>query len=156
MPSLAEKRSLEQFLLRSIPLLQAMQLEVARADEGEVVLQAPLQPNINQHGTAFGGSLVTSAVVAAWSALHMRLIKADQHPQVVVQRHQMDYVRPVRGGFVARARVDDEAAWARFLDTLASRRRARLTVSATIEDDGGMAARFVGEFVALALTNADA
>ena len=40
-----------------IPLLDAMQLSFVRFDDLTLTMEAPLAPNINNKGTAFGGSI---------------------------------------------------------------------------------------------------
>ena len=47
---------LERHLLDTIPLAQAMELRVAGYEAGELRLCAPLAPNRNDKGCAFGGS----------------------------------------------------------------------------------------------------
>ena len=53
--------ALAAFLHEKIPLSAAMDVSVVSASASEVVLEAPLDPNINVHGTMFGGSVSTLA-----------------------------------------------------------------------------------------------
>ncbi len=48
--------ALASYLLAHIPLTGAMGVTVDRAGPDEVVLAAPLDPNVNVHGTVFGGA----------------------------------------------------------------------------------------------------
>ena len=47
---------LQTYLHQHIPLSQAMQVTVMEASLQQVVLTAPLVPNINHRETVFGGS----------------------------------------------------------------------------------------------------
>lgn len=64
---------LEHYLHDHIPLSKAMAVSVASVAPHEVVLRAPLAPNINHRDTVFGGSASAVAILAAWSLLNTRL-----------------------------------------------------------------------------------
>lgn len=140
---------LERYLHRHIPLSGAMQVSVRTIEADSVVLGAPLEPNINHRDTLFGGSAAAIAVLAAWSLLHTRLRDAGVTSRLVVQRSTMSYERPITAAFTARSFLPDASAWESFTRTLARRGRARISVAAVLEQDGGSAGRFDGEFVAL-------
>jgi thioesterase domain-containing protein len=61
----------------------------------------------------------------------------------------MDYRHPITAAFTARSGITRPASWSAFERLLARRGRARIAVSAVIEQDGFAAARFGGDFVAL-------
>ena len=143
---------LQSYLHQHIPLARAMQVSVLQVETGEVRLQAPFEPNINHQRTVFGGSAAALAMLASWSLLQLRLQAADIPAQLVIQRHTMDYALPIRGEFCARASLLAQQRWDPFLAALARRGRARVAVLALIEQAQGVAARFTGEFVALAAT----
>ena len=48
---------LTQFFIQHLPIAQFMGLEVESYDGDTLILTAPLEPNINDKQTAFGGSL---------------------------------------------------------------------------------------------------
>ncbi|UJW85975.1 YiiD C-terminal domain-containing protein [Devosia sp. SL43] len=141
--------ALETYLHDHIPLSRAMAVRVVSSAPGHVELSAPLGPNINVHGTAFGGSVSTLGVLAAWSALHLRLDQEAIACQLVIHRSQIDYLAPIAGDFTAIARLD-EANWPAFLHMLTRRGKARLTVVAELSFAGQVAARLTGEFVTIA------
>ena len=60
-------KELEKKLHKEIPLTNFMQLKVSNYDENELVTTAPLDVNINDKGTAFGGSLATICIISGWS-----------------------------------------------------------------------------------------
>lgn len=140
---------LEQYLHAHIPLSKAMAVEVVSITDSAVLLRAPLAPNTNHRETVFGGSVSALAILAAWSLLHVRLRAAGIANRLVIQRNTVEYLRPLPGGFTARATLGGKEQWARFSATLARRRKARIAVTATLEHGGEVAATFSGEFVAL-------
>ena len=144
---------LEQYLHRHIPLSHAMAVTVESVSPLSVVLQAPLQPNINHHETVFGGSAASVALLAGWSLVHVRLRMQGLANRLVIQRHSMEHERPIQGPFTARAQLEGSDRWEPFLEMFARRGKARLSVSALLEQSGERAGRLVGEFVALRVTD---
>ena len=140
--------ALVNFLHTQIPLSRAMDVSVVEASAEQVVLEAPLEPNINVHGTMFGGSVSTLGLLAAWSVLHLRLEAAGIANQLVIHRAEAEYLLPVKGRLRAVARLDG-ADWESFVHMLERRGKARLTVIAELQFEGAVAARLSGEFVAL-------
>lgn len=141
--------ALDDYLHSHIPITRAMAVQTRVASATHVELAAPLAPNINVHGTAFGGSGATLALLAAWSVLHLRLEAEGIANQLVIQRSTTEYLLPVSGDLVARANLDGVDLTG-FLGTLKKRGRARLTVSAELVFEGKIAGRLSGDFVAIA------
>ncbi|TCP37035.1 YiiD C-terminal domain-containing protein [Sphingomonas sp. BK235] len=145
-----EREQLERYLHRQIPLSAAMGVTVVGASPDAVELSAPLAPNVNHKRTAFGGSLSTLGILAAWSLVHLRLVREEVDSEVVIQSNHMHYDAPVTGAFTARAALTAPADWPLFVRTLRRRGRARVTVhAALVTDDGVAAGRLDGRFVAL-------
>lgn len=141
--------ALADYLHEHIPLSRAMEVSVIGASADEVVIDAPLEPNINVHGTMFGGSAAVLGLLAAWSVLHLRLEAEGIANQLVIHRTEMEYLKPISGKTRAVARLDG-ADWAGFVHTLERRGKARLKVAAELWFGGAIAARLIGEFVAIA------
>ncbi len=139
---------LDAYIRARIPLFTAMQARVETASPREVVLAAPLAPNINHSGTVFGGSAATLATLAAWALVNVGLAAEQLQAQVVVRRSGIEYPQPLRGEFRARC-TPQAAAWTRFCEVLRQRGRARLTLTAEVSDAGGVGAVLDGEFVAI-------
>ncbi len=143
-----DSRELEQYLHQQIPLSAAMQVTVRSVAANAIVLAAPLEPNINHKRTAFGGSVSTLGILAAWSLVHLRLRDAGLTCEVVIQSNQMDYDRPITGAFTARSALVDDAAWPTFLKTLARRKLARIEAQSELIHGDVVAGRLRGRFVA--------
>ena len=140
---------LESYLHVHIPLSAAMQARVLEASLETVALSAPLAPNINHRETVFGGSLSAVAILSAWSLLHLRLTQAELPGRLVIQRNEVDYLRPARGDFTARAALSEPEAWPAFVRLLTRRGMARMSVLSVLEQGGEVVGRFRGDFVAL-------
>ncbi|WP_240233375.1 YiiD C-terminal domain-containing protein [Devosia lacusdianchii] len=139
---------LETYLHDHIPLSRAMDVRVVSITDDNVVLGAPLGPNINHRDTVFGGSASAVAILAAWSLLHLRLTAAGLPSRVVIQRNSMEYLAPVAGAFTATARLDATADWNAFTRLLARRGIARISVMSELDYAGQRVGLLHGEFVA--------
>lgn len=140
----------EQQLLADIPLARAMQLRVASWDGGRLRLSAPLAPNINDKGCAFGGSLTSMMTLVGWGLIVLRLQSLGRSCDIYVQDSMVRYQAPVWSDFIAEAQLADGESWDAFLATLEQRGRARLRVDCRIPlDDGSAAATLEARFVAI-------
>lgn len=140
--------ALRTYLHDHIPLSRAMAVEVLEASALHVLLEAPLAPNINMHGTMFGGSGATLALLAAWSVVHLKLEAEGLTSKLVIHRTETEYLLPVEGAAQASANLDT-VDWETFRHTYDRRGRARRTVNAQLLYKGQVAARLIGEFVAI-------
>ncbi|THK38165.1 thioesterase [Ensifer sp. MPMI2T] len=140
---------LQAYLHTHIPLSAAMQVEVVKADWENVLLRAPLAPNINHRETVFGGSASALSILAAWSLLHLRLRLSGVATRLVIQSNRMDYLQPIAGSFSACSSLEDADQWPAFMRLLERRGRARLVVRSDLLAEDEVAGFFSGEFVAL-------
>ena len=142
-------RKLVTFMRDEIPLAQNMDLNLHGCDERHLALAAPLSPNINDKGCAFGGSLVSVMTLNGWSLVELELRMRGLECDVFVGESTVRYLEPVWSDFVSEARLADGADWTTFFDTLATRGRARIEVSCRVPGTGEKpAATLEGRFVA--------
>ena len=140
----------ERQVLADIPLTRAMQLRVAEWNEDRLRLSAPLAPNINDKGCAFGGSLASLMTLAGWGLIVLKLRTLGRSCDIYVQDSMLRYQAPVWSDFVAEAQLADGESWDVFLATLAQRGRARLRVDCRVPlGDGSAAATLDARFVAI-------
>lgn len=141
-------QDLQIYLYQHIPLSQAMEVTVVEASLSQVVLSAPLAPNINHRETVFGGSASAVAILAAWSMLHLRLSAEGLGSRLVIQRNSMDYLVPIDGTFTAVALAPAPETWQLFTRILRRKGLGRIEQASALHYQGNEAGRLVGEFVA--------
>lgn len=97
---------LQSLWSQHIPLAHAMGVEVRRLDDAGLQIGAPLAPNRNHIGSAFGGSLQGLATLAGWG---VTLVAAGPHysPGVVIRESRMRFLAPVLGDLLATAAWPD-------------------------------------------------
>jgi len=96
-----------------IPLLNAMQLSFVDYANLALTMEAPLAPNINNKGTAFGGSIASICLFGGWAVSTLAFVDEDIHnTEIVVYKNEMTFERPARGLLTVNARIepDDFAA----------------------------------------------
>ena len=141
-------QDLQAYLHQHIPLSHAMEVAVVEVSPHQVVLSAPLAPNINHRDTVFGGSASAVAILAAWSMLHVRLSAAGLGSRLVIQRNTMDYLAPIDGSFTAVAQAPTAQVWQPFTRMLQRKGLGRIAQTATLHHLGRPAGQLVGDFVA--------
>lgn len=139
----------EVYLHRHIPISREMGVRVISVDGAGVRLAAPLAPNLNHQSTAFGGSVSSLAILAAWTLAHVGLRRRGIEARVVIQKSTTDYTAPIHGELEAFCPIPREADWDRFVVAVEKRGRGRLRLEAQVTSDGAEAAAFHGLYVAL-------
>jgi thioesterase domain-containing protein len=143
-------QGLEAFLHEQIPLTRAMGLHVAESNARRLVLEAPLEPNRNHLGTAFGGSLHALPTLACYGALWTLLREAGIDSHVVIKDSQIAYRQPVKGTIRATCERPPVETVANFIAALRRNQKAGMELRATVEGtEGKPAVEFTGHFVAL-------
>jgi thioesterase domain-containing protein len=149
-PDSMTTRGLEAFLHEKIPLTKAMGLHVAESNAKRLVLEAPLDRNVNHLGTAFGGSLHALPTLACYAGLWTLLREAGIDGHVVVKRSQAYYRQPVTGTLRAVCVRPPAAVVKEFIRDLQRHKKARMELEAVVEGaDGKPAVEFSGSFVAV-------
>ena len=129
-----------------------MGIGVRTATPESVILTAPITPNINHRETVFGGSASAICILAAWSLIHLRLLDDPElHPRIVIQRNQMEYLKPVTGTFEASCRTPGTAPWERLARSLTRKAIGRIELSADLISKRTVTGRFTGTFVVSSL-----
>jgi thioesterase domain-containing protein len=137
----------ERFLHEQIPLTRAMGVRVERFDDAGLILTAPLGPNHNHLGTAFGGSLSAIATLTGYALLWLELGDRDSH--IVIKGSSLKFRHPVRGEIRAVCPRIGAEALAAFRGKFARTGKAGISLRVSIVEDGVECVEFEGLFVAL-------
>jgi thioesterase domain-containing protein len=144
--------TLTAYLHEHIPLTRALAVAAAAWDGRTLRLTAPLAPNLNHRGTAFGGSLSALAILSGWGALYLALGARASGVRLVIQRSALSFDAPADGDFAASSTLPAPREWERFQRTLERRGRARVTVPGELDCLGRRAGRHEGVYVAVGIS----
>ena len=137
------------FIRERIPLARAMDLRLHHYDHDGLALAAPLAPNVNDKGCAFGGSLASLMTLAGWALVELELKRRGEDCDVFVGDSHVRYLEPVWEDFRAEARLAEGSSFASFFETLAARGKARIDVRCEVPGCGERpAATLEARFVA--------
>lgn len=140
-------RDTERFLHEQIPLTQAMGVKIESYDGTQLVVTAPLEPNHNHLGTAFGGSLSALTTLTGYAMLWLQLGERKAH--IVIRESNIRYKRPVGGMLRAVCMRPDDTALAEFKSVFQSTGKAHLKLQVQVVHSEQICVLFEGDFVAL-------
>src|SRR6185437_6908546 len=139
---------LQQRIVGEFAVAKHMGIVVESADDSAVVWRAPLAPNANHKGTAFGGSLYSVAVLAGWAWATRYLASRGVAADAVIQESSTRFLAPVEGELRATAAAHSEVQIDKFRKMLQRAGRGRIRLRVEVGRDHIIAALFEGEFVA--------
>lgn len=147
-----DKHEFEKFLHEKIPATKAMKVKVAEFGPSKVRLEAELEPNVNDKGTAFGGSISSLMTLCGWSMMFSLMAGRDPGAQIVVSRSSMRYIAPIKGDFAAECSLPEDRDVSAFLEAYKDRKKARLSLKVRCFSEGELAADYDGQYVAYAVS----
>jgi thioesterase domain-containing protein len=139
-------QEINDYLNRYVPLFRAMQARLDRCNDTELSIVAPLEPNINDKGIAFGGSMAALAALTGWALTRITLNEHDETSEIVIIDSTQRFLRPVRGEIITQCLRPDEKEVERFIQSYRQRGKARWTVEVVIRADGEPAMTFIGQY----------
>ena len=142
------KHDVNAYLARHVPITQAMGIRLRSFDAAGVTMTAPLKPNINDKGIAFGGTLASILALSGWALTDLVLREAGEVADVLIAVAATEYRAPVAGRIVARCPLPPPDELSAFLTAYRLRGRARLKLEAFIESKAGPAALLHATYVA--------
>ncbi len=138
-----------EYLHAELPLTRAMGARIIAWDQHAVTVTAPLAPNINHTDFAFGGSISSLAILAAYSLLYLLFQEKNVSTRILIQKSTTEYLRPIDTELLATAATPEPAQLEEFLQTLTRKRRARISLDSKIFTQQSLAATHTGLFIAM-------
>ncbi|MGH8126726.1 MAG: YiiD C-terminal domain-containing protein, partial [Rhodanobacteraceae bacterium] len=114
----------------------------------ELEMTAPLAPNINDKGCAFGGSMASLLTLAGWGLIELGLRAEGLDCDIYVGDSQLRYREPVWGELRGIARFAETGALPRVVAAVREQGKGRADVVCEIAGDQGPAATLTARFVA--------
>lgn len=137
-----------QFLHEQIPLTKSLGLEIVSIDETGTRIRAPLAPNQNHLGGAFGGSLATMMILSGYILVYHSLRKRNLNAHVILSKEESKYLLPVKTEIEVFAVTPSQEDWRKFEEGITRKGVARILIRSEVHQGNLLAAEFTGEFVA--------
>lgn len=143
-------KDLDTFLNEHLPLARAAGVEVDTYDGHCLQVSAPLLSNINDKGTAFGGSLYNLCVIAAWGMTDLKAKELNLAGDIVIAKGEINYLRPLRSRLIAQAFAPDQTMLEKARHSYAARGKAVFSIHVEIRDEEKqLCAEFTGKYAVL-------
>lgn len=138
--------ALNDFVINTLKLAVAMDISIESYDRSSLVLSAPLEKNINDKNTAFGGSLYVLNVMTCWGMVYMKCREGGiEMPNIVVSHAEINYLVPVPDKkIIASCSVTDE--FDGFIEYYQGNGRSRVKLQSSVSTDGKTAVVFKGKY----------
>lgn len=139
---------LQNKLHNEIPLTKHMDIKIQNYDENELLTTAPLDININDKGTAFGGSLSTMTIISAWSLcwLISKELGFDSN-NIVIIKNDTSFRKPVTKDIVCHTKKPLKEEIEIVKQKLQTKKSASLKIQSQIIEDGEVCVDFEGYYV---------
>jgi len=141
---------LQTYIDQHIPIVRANGFTVLEAGE-TVSIGARLAEHVNHRASAFGGSLSTALILAAWARVRLWTDTFAPGAVIVIAEQNVRFTAPVLADFAARSRPVEDAVWQEARGRLDRFGKARFTLGADVVHQGDTAvkASFEGVFVVM-------
>lgn len=141
-------QELQNKLYTEIPLTKMMKIKIQDYNEFELITTAPLEPNINDKGTAFGGSLSTLSIISAWSLCW--LISKElgfNSNNIVIIKNDTSFRKPVTKEIVCNTKKPSKQEINMLKHKLEMKKSASIKIESQIIEDGEICVEFKGYYV---------
>lgn len=141
-------KELEKKLHDEIPLTKVMKIKIKSYDEKELISTAPLKININDKGTAFGGSLSTITIISSWSLcwLISKELGFDSK-NIVVIKNENSYKKPVTKDIICYTQKPSKEEISILKEKLESKKSASIKINSMIIENNEICVEFKGYYV---------
>lgn len=141
------EKNLKDWIGIKIPAVRNFEFGIQKIAPGFISLEVPLAAHINHKGTAFGGSLYNSAVLACYLLVYSELTKQNiSSDSFVISDGKIKYLKPVAENFQVNVTWESLEV-ASVVKALRSKKKARWILTANILCKGLTCAVFEGRFV---------
>ncbi|MCA9751484.1 MAG: YiiD C-terminal domain-containing protein [Gemmatimonadetes bacterium] len=139
---------LTEYLQRVIPVARSMGIRVVATGAEEVRLEAPFAPNVNDHDSAFAGSVSSLAILAGWTWVHEFLQRESIRAGTVLRASSLQFRTAARGDLVAIAHAPDPRDVDRMLRGIRKFGRGRVSVRVEVRSGDDLVAEHEGDYAA--------
>ena len=141
-------KELQNKLYNDIPLTKIMEIKIQNYTNQELITTASLGININDKGTAFGGSLSTITIISGWSLcwLISKELGFDSN-NIVIIKNETSFRKPVTKDIVCHTKKPSLQEIQILKEKLLTKKSASIRIDSKIIEDGETCVDFEGYYV---------
>ncbi|URZ07157.1 YiiD C-terminal domain-containing protein [Clostridium felsineum] len=143
-----DKNEFQQLIHKQIPIINAMGIDVLEFTPYKVRISAKLNPNINDKGTAFGGSISCLMTLCGWAMTFANIKESYPDANIVIQKNTIEYLVPIKKDFIAECTLENEDDKKNFLEMYSKHKKGKLDLKVTCYDKDVLLVKYQGRYVA--------
>ncbi|WP_428025777.1 YiiD C-terminal domain-containing protein [Arcobacter sp.] len=141
-------KEIENKIHTQIPITKLMQLKLKSIDNSCLITTAPLDININDKGTAFGGSLNSITIMSSWCLAYYLSKKLNlENPNIVIFKNETKFIRPVTKDIICTTFIPSEEELKSLESKLEIKGSGSIKIHAQVIEDGKVCVDFQGVYV---------
>ena len=141
-------QEIENKIHTQIPMTKLMKLQLKSLDNSKLITTAPLDINVNDKGTAFGGSLSSIVIISSWCmAFYLsQKFKIDKS-NIVIVKNETKFLRPVTKDIVCNSFIPKNEEIDDLKSKLDKKNSGSIVLSAQIIEDEKVCVDFKGTYL---------
>ncbi len=129
-------KSLNAFLHNDIPLTKKMDFQLSEMKDNRLYASAPISVNINDKGSAFGGSSSALMIISAWSLVKIKCLQANIDNDIVIHKNTTVWNKALYSDLFLQAYFKNDYNFNEILTTL-KKRHQRIHCCVNLLDSKG-------------------
>jgi len=146
--NLEKLKELEKKIYNEIPMTRLMELKLVNIDDKYFKTSAPLDINVNDKGSAFGGSLSSIAIISSWCL--SKLISDElgfENVDILVIKNHSSFKKQVTNDIVCLCTIPTQKKINILKEKLKTKESASLKIHAKIVQDDETCMDYEGIYV---------
>ena len=125
---------LQNFLYEEIPLTQQMGLTLVEFRPLQLIIKAPLKPNINDKGTVFGGSSSALMIITAWSLIKLNCQQFGIDADIVIHKNETTWQKALSSELIIKANIENSYDFGQIKKSIDSGKHQRVMCQIALHD----------------------
>jgi len=126
-----------------------MKFELLGYQDGCLTARAPLAPNINDKGTAFGGSQAALMSLVGWAVVWLETRKAGINCDIVIHKGEINWLLPLDEEILIQCQLPQTEILQNFLQDIRQRGKAAIHLRTTTSNGKNITSEFNCRYVAI-------
>lgn len=141
-------KKLEKRLHHEIPMTKYMKLQLESLNDKELISTIPIDVNINDKGTAFGGSSNALTIISGWSVCILLSEELEfNDTMIAIIKNQSSFRAALTKDLVAHTYLPSKEEIQKIKKRLISKGSTTLTIKSEIIEDGKVCLDFEGLYI---------
>ena len=139
---------LEKRFHKEIPMTKMMGLKLVSSDEKELITTIPIDININDKGTAFGGSSNSLSIISGWFVCTIIAKKLDlENSEIAIVKNQSSFLAPIKNDLICHSKFPNNEEIEKIKNKLLNKGVSSVKIQSQIIEEEKVCLDFDGVYV---------